>query len=146
MMYFLLMAEKTAFFKFEDIFKECYLYREKAPMVEPLVCLREDNICHVGHNCMENLLRRLHALFDEVVPEAELILLYYAKRNVPGIGAGVFWSDFQTPRVIDVNSGGWEQLKRRSELYKFDPSPSFFLTGKSLEPEESSEDKVVVLE
>jgi hypothetical protein len=136
-MYFVVMSSRTAFFKLEDIFPECFLYRESSPQIEPLICLREDNSCHVGRNCMNALVGRIRMLFDQVLPNANLVVLYYKKRNLPGIGAGVFWRDFRTPRTITVNPYAWSKIKQRGELFEFHPDSGFFLTGKSAPPEKA---------
>jgi hypothetical protein len=102
--------------------------------VEPLVCLAEDLACTTGHGCMEALVKRLKMLFEEFRPEPKLILLYYRKRNVPGLGAGVFWPNFREPRTITINPTAWERLKKRAAVYQFLPSEGFFLTGQAPEP------------
>jgi len=132
--YFLVLSTKTAMFKLNDLFPECQLYREKSPQVEPLVCLRDDS-CPVNHSCMLHLVNRLKVLFHEIVPQAELILLYFRKRNTEGLGAGVFWKDFREPRVFTVNPKAWERVKIRGATYQFLPSESFFLTGRAPSPE-----------
>ena len=142
LIYFIQLSSKTAFWKLDDLFPECALFREQSPRIEPLVCIRED-ACHVGHNCMEILAHRLQALFTEVMPQyVNLILLYYKKRNVEGIGAGVFWRDFRTPRVITMNPGGWKRVKLRGEVFRFTPGETFFLSGRAAPPE--AEPKVLV--
>lgn len=137
--YFLVLSSKTAFFKLDNIFPECALYRDQSPRIEPLICLAEDMACTVGHACMDTAVRRLKMLFSEIVPTAELILLYYRKRCVPGIGAGVFWKDFREPRIITVNPKSWERVKFRGVAFQFSPSESFFLSGQSEKPQESQE-------
>lgn len=132
--YFLVLSSKTAMFKLDDLFPECRLYREKAPQAEPLICIRDDS-CPVNHGCMASLVRRIKMLFEEIVPQAELIILYFRKRNVPGLGAGVFWKDFREPRVITVNQQAWERVKFRGTTFQFLPSESFFLSGRGPEPE-----------
>lgn len=145
LMYFIQLSSKTSFWKLDDIFPECTICREPSPLVEPLVCIRED-ACHVGHNCMDTLARRLHALFEEVVPQyVNLILLYFKKRNVKGIGAGVFWRDFRTPRVITMNPGGWARVKIRGEIFKFTPGESFFLSGRAAPPEPTTPENKAIL-
>lgn len=126
---------KTAFFKLEDIFGECFLYREKSPQIEPLVCLREENACFAGKSCMQTLAQRIYILFEEILPFAKLILLYFRKRNIPGIGAALFWRDMREPRIITVNPSAWNVVKRRGTVYRFNPGPSFFLTGRAAPPE-----------
>ena len=89
-MYFVVFSSKTAFFKFEDIFPECFHYRDQHPQIEPLVCMREDYACTVGKGCLDTLAKRIFILFEEVCANADLIILYYRKRNVQGLGAGLF--------------------------------------------------------
>lgn len=127
-MYFVVFSSKTAFFRLVDIFPECGLYQEKSPQLEPMVCLTE-NVCHVGHSCMDKLARRVHAIFEEVVPSADLLLLYYRKRNYDGLGASIFYRDMSNPRNITMNPYAWERIKRRGKIFEFDPSVDFFLTG-----------------
>ena len=126
--YFFIYNQKTAFFKLEDIFPECYVYRETSPQMEPLVCLKED-ACHVGKNCMETLIYRLKALFDEVVPNAELILLYYRRfKDKSNLGGGVFYRNLQDLRMISMNPYVWKRLKQLGSIYQFTPNQSFYLT------------------
>jgi hypothetical protein len=133
--YFLLISQRSAFFKFNDLFPECALYREAAPRVEPLICLLQNGACHVGHNCMDTLAKRVSMIFNEVLPSIDLMVLYYRKRNLPGMGAGIFWRDFREPRVITVNPRSWERLKQRGQTFEFSPDSSFFLTGRSATPQ-----------
>lgn len=131
MMYFLLMSRKTALFKFNDLFPECALYIEKHPQIEPTMCLRETAACTVGHNCMETLAKRIKVLFEEVLDGVDLLILYFKKRNMPGMGAAVFWRDFREPRVITMNQGAWNKIKERGWVYQFTPGSSFFLSGQA---------------
>jgi hypothetical protein len=132
---FVVFCEKTAFFKLEDVFGECYLYREKSPQIEPVVCLREENSCYAGKSCMATLAQRVFVLFEEVLPAAYLMLLYYRKRNLGGIGAACFWRDMREPNVITVNPYAWNMVKTRGNVFRFSPGPSFFLTGMAAPPE-----------
>ena len=134
-MYFVVFSTKTAFFKLEDIFPECFLYREPTSQIEPLMCLTEDNACHVGQNCMDILAKRLMVLFKEVLQSTDLILLYFKKRGVYGMGTGIFWRDFKTPRVITVNPYAWRKIKATGQIFQFMPESEFFLSGKAKEPE-----------
>ena len=143
-MYFVVFSSKTAFFKLQDILPECFLYREQSPQLEPLICLQEDNACHVGKNCMETLVRRLKVMFDSVVPMAKLAILYYPKRGKQGIGAGVFFRNLQDFRVITVNPSAWSQVKRKGSIYQFSPHKEFFLTGKAAPAEKTDQDKKIL--
>ena len=135
-MYFLNLSDRTAFFKLQDIFPECFLNREKSPQAEPMTCLRDS--CPTNHNCMETLAKRLNALFD-LLKGIDLFILYFKKRNITGLGAGVFWRDMREPRVITMNQGAWNRLKLRGAIYQFQPDPSFFLSGKSQAPDVEEE-------
>lgn len=141
--YFLLLSGKTSFWKLDDLFPECSFYREKCPRIDPLICLRE-NSCHVGSSCMQTIGNRLQALFDTILPKwVQLVLLYYKKQC--GLGAGVFWRDFREPYIITMNSGAWARVKLRSEIYKFLPGNSFYLTGSSEKPSMEAEETKITL-
>jgi len=128
--YFVVLSSKSAFFKFNDVFPECSLYQENTPRLEPLVCLRE-NVCHVGHGCMDTLVKRVQALFGELLPSVSVLVLYFRKRNLPGYGAGIFWRDLREPRVIIMNSYAWERVKIRGKVFQFTPNESFYLSGRT---------------
>jgi hypothetical protein len=143
--YFLVLSEKTAFFRLNDLFPECSLYREPSPQIEPLVCLAEDASCLVGRNCMEHLVKRIKVLFEEIVPTANLMVVYFRKRNKPGLGAGIFWRDFREPRVITMNPRAWERIKLRGGAFQFMPSREFFLTGNAEKSSEIDDKQVLSL-
>jgi hypothetical protein len=133
--YFVVFSQKTAFLKLESIFPECFFYRDQSPQIDPLMCLLEDNACTVGKNCIETIVKRLHVLFQEILPGVNVIVLYYKKRGGTGVGAGIFWKDMREPRVITVNPFAWQKIKQRGAVYQFQPNSSFFLTGQASPPE-----------
>ena len=143
-LYFVVFSSKTAFFKLQDIFPECFFYRDQSPQIEPLICMREENSCHAGRSCMEVLAKRTYVLFEEVCLDSDIIILYFRKRNVQGLGAGVFDREFQNPRVITMNPSAWNMVKSRGNIYQFDPSQDFFFSGVSAPPKkvEKSEDQL----
>jgi len=147
-MYFVIFSSKTAFFKLEDLLPECFLYREKAPQLEPLICLYEDNACHVGQTCMEKLCTRLKMLFDEVLPpEIDLVLLYFRKRAEPtSLAAGAFWRNLEDFSVYTLNRSAWSIIKGRGQVMQFQPGVSFFLTGRAPPPEEPDSSEEVSLD
>jgi hypothetical protein len=136
--YFVVFSTKTAFWKLQDIFPECFLYREHTPQVDPLMCLSEDNACHVNHNCMETLVKRINVLFQEVLPTVNVIVLYYRKLN-QRYGAGIFWRDMREPHVITFNPSAWQYIKQRGSIFTFSPNSSFFLSGQAAPPQATSE-------
>jgi hypothetical protein len=138
-MYFVVFSSKTAFFKLQDIFPECFLYREHAQQIDPLKCLLEDNACHVNHNCMEALAKRIHVLFQEVLPSVDMVITYFKKRGDRSYGAGLFWRDMREPQAITMNPFAWKRVKHRGSVYTFSPNVSFFLSGKAAPPEPTSE-------
>jgi hypothetical protein len=138
--YFVVLSSKSAFFKLDNVLPECSLYQELAPKLEPLVCLRE-NVCHVGRNCMDTLVRRVHTLFGELLPTVQVLVLYFRKRTRPGYGAGLFWRDLREPRVITMNSYAWKTVCSRGRVYQYTPSESFYLTGRT-DTEISSRDNL----
>jgi len=145
-MYFVIFSTKTAFFKLESIFPECFLFREHAEQIDPLKCLLEDNSCHVGRNCMETLAKRVHVLFEEVLPSVDVIVLYFKKRGSQSYGAGLFWRDMREPRTITMNPYAWTRVKTRGAVYQFAPNPSFFLSGRSAPPAPASPSEPADLE
>jgi hypothetical protein len=147
LMYFVVFSRKTAFFKLQDLLPECFLYREDSPQLEPLICLQEENSCHVGRNCMETLVKRLHTVFEEILQHVDLILLYYKKRNMPdSIGAGLFWSNLEDLNVVTINRTAWNLIKNRGEVFQFQPGTDFFLTGSTAPPEEPESTEEISLD
>lgn len=133
--FFLTFCEQTAFFKLEDIFPECFFHR-KDNQVEPMFCMQGN--CPVNKNCMQALSQRVYVLFEEVLPRADLLILYYRKRNLPhSIGGTLFWRDMREPRNITINPYGWTNIKRRGQVYQFHPPVSFFITGRAEMPQET---------
>ena len=144
--YFVIFSSRTSFFKLQDVFPECFYYRDQSPQIEPLVCLQEDRSCTAGKGCMGVLVKRLHALFEEVCFSADMIVLYFRKRNFHGLGAGVFDRGLEAPRVITMNPSAWGMIKDRGNVYQFHPSGDFFLTGSAAPPKEVKKDKDQLLE
>jgi hypothetical protein len=143
-MYFVVFSSKTAFMKLQDTFPECFLYRENSPQIEPLVCLREEHSCHVGHNCMEILCKRVHVLFHEILTGTQILVLYYKKRNTNGLGASVFWKEGnREPRIITMNPYAWNRIKQRGSVFQFTASPEFYLSGTSSEPVETQKSNIL---
>jgi hypothetical protein len=147
MMYFVIFSRKTAFFKFEDVFPECFLYRKDSPQLEPLICLLEDGACHVGKNCMETLVKRLHILFEEILQNVDMLLLYYRQNYDPNsIGCGIFWRNLQDFQVRTINRTAWQMVKNRGSVFQFQPGTNFFLSGKAAPPKEPDSSEEVVLD
>jgi len=146
-MYFVVFSRKTSFFKLKDVFPECFYYREDSPQLEPLICLVEDNACHVGKNCMEVLCKRLHVLFEEILQDVDMMLLYYRKRYDPSsIGCGIFWRNLKDFQVRTINKSAWGMIKSRGEIFQFQPGTDFFLSGSAAPPEEPDSPEEVILD
>ena len=143
-LYFLLLCNHTAFFKLDSVFPECYLYRDQMPRTDPLMCLH--STCPANHSCMETVAKRLFVLFNEVMPQVELIILYFRKQTTLGLGAGLFWKNMQEPRFITMNPSAWDLVKSRGFVFEFQPGASFFLSGAASTPELKSDSEKVVLE
>jgi len=131
--FFLVFCDQTIFFKLDSIFPECYLYREQMPRTDPLMCLY--SACPANKNCMETLAKRIFVLFQEVIPQADLIILYYRKQCSSGLGAGLFWKDMSEPRYIIMNPSAWDMIKQRGYVFEFHAGSSFYLSGLASEPE-----------
>lgn len=137
LLYFVLFSKKTAFFKLNDIFPECFLYRKGHPRIDPLICLEQENVCHVGKNCMETLIKRLQVLFKEVIPNCGLVVLYY-RTHTGRIRAGIFHSNLGEFRIITVNPYAWNKIKSRGAIFQFHPSSEFFMNGQASDLKETS--------
>jgi hypothetical protein len=141
--YFVVFSSKTSFMKLQDVFPECFLHRDTSPRIEPVVCLAEDNICHVGHNCMEILCKRVHVLFNEILSGVQILVLYYKKRNLNGLGAAIFWKNGnREPRIITMNPYAWNRIKQRGSVFQFTANSEFYLTGTSSKPEETDKSAI----
>lgn len=146
-MYFVVFSKKTAFFKLEDVLPECFVQRKDSPQLEPLICLLEDNACHRNQNCMEKLVKRLHVIFEEILQEVDLILLYYRQRAEPdSIGCGIFWRNLQDFKVVTINRSAWQMIKNRGTVFQFEPGPCFFLSGSAEKPKEPETSEEVVID
>jgi hypothetical protein len=84
---------------------------------------------------METLAKRIFVLFQEVIPQADLIILYYRKQCSSGLGAGLFWKDMSEPRYIIMNPSAWDMIKQRGYVFEFHAGSSFYLSGLASEPE-----------
>jgi len=126
-MYFLTFCEKTSFFKLEDIFPECFINREKSSHLQSMTCL--DSVCPENKNCMEMLSKRIYILFNEVLPNAELTILYFKMLGSSRIGGSIFWKNMSEPRNIVINPSAWQRIKAYGIIYEFTPNPVFWMTG-----------------
>ena len=122
-MYFLVLSGRNAFFRLKDVLPECFLYRESSPGIDPLICL-DSNVCHVGKNCMETLVRRLSKLF-EGFKNFELVVLYF-KSNSGSLKMGIFFSNLKDFEVRTMNPYGWKRIQSRAKAYQFVPTFDFF--------------------
>lgn len=127
MSYGLVVCEKTLFFKLDELYPECNFLIEDEPKLHPLICLV--GTCHRNSNCMEKLVNRLKWLFDQF-PKVELILLYFKYRDrLQSIRAGVFNKEFDEPRLIVMNQGGWSKMKELGIVYELHLPDSLFLSS-----------------
>jgi len=148
LMYFVIFSQRTAFLKLEDVLPECFYLRRESPQLEPLLCLLEDNACHVNQNCMEKLVKRLHVLFEEVMHGIDLILLYYRQRAVvDSIGCGIFWRNLRDFKIATINRSAWAMIKNRGNVFQFQPATEFYLSGAaSAPPEEPESPEEIILD
>ena len=119
---------QTAFVPLKYLYPECLVLINDEPQLYPLQCLRTN--CHRNQNCMGTLARRVKYMFDNVVPEAGMIIAYYKWRNEPNtIKAGVFMSDFSEPRQIKCRTSAFRRYQREGDAYRWDPPAEYWLIG-----------------
>ena len=85
---------------------------------------------------MPTLTKRIHTLFDQVIPYVDMVVLYFKRRNTSGLSAAIFWRDFRDPKIITVNKMAFQKLQKYGQVFEFHPDVGFFLgsSSKVLEP------------
>lgn len=124
-MYYFTYQDKTAFIPLKAVYPECYVLRQDHPTTNPLQCLTVGD-CPGNRQCMNTLAHRVHYLFDKVVLDSELILLYF-KDHKGSIKAGIFYRDMSEPRVITCNRSAFDKFMTGGVVQEWTPPDEFFL-------------------
>jgi len=136
--YYVVFQGKTAFMRLKDVYPECSLLIEGEPQLGELLCL--SGPCHRNQNCMTILAHRVHQIFDEVIPDSELLYLYFRAQNrKESIQAGVFWRSMKEPRVIVCNPWAFKKFMTEGDVHEWTPGTDFYLknVGQGLLPASS---------
>lgn len=116
--FYLISYKKCLFMKVQDVFPECLFYIKQTPKLTPLICLKEDNVCHVGHNCMETLVKRIKYVFDQ--QPCKLLFLYFAYPDKPGSQRAVaFFNNLEDLRYLTFNKSAWEKIKKEGTVLQW---------------------------
>lgn len=121
-------GRRTAFMKLDFVYPECKVLLDRNDKLYPLQCLRTS--CPKNQACMDVLARRVKYLFDNVVPSAGLLILYYTWIDHPSkIRAGVFFPDFREPRQITCRRAMFTRYKNEGDVFAWEPTKEFYLLG-----------------
>jgi len=123
--------KKTAFFPLKYIYPECFFHIKDSPQLIPIACFLSDS-CPAGVNCGEILVKRVHYLFDNVVPESEMLLAYYKYKDRPkSIRCAVFTKDLDPPKLYTVNPFAFKKFQREGTTYSWVPPDEYTYMGGS---------------
>lgn len=127
--YTIVYKDKTMFIKMKDVYPECEFYIRSNPKLHPFICLKEDNSCHVGMNCMMILAKRVNYIFEQF-SDVHLLFLYFSYPDKPGSQrAAAFWRpEFdRDPKYLTFNRSAWENIKSKGMIFKWSLPDSLFL-------------------
>jgi hypothetical protein len=123
--------EKTAFIPLRFVYPECMVLIKEHPQMFPLKCFMEDG-CPANANCGEIIVRRVHYLFQEVIPQSDVIICYYKYPDRPkSIRGAVFNRDLQPPEVSVLNPYAFRKFMKGGITYQWFPSDEFLFMGGS---------------
>lgn len=126
---FFTFQEKTVFIPLRYVYPECMKLIEPYDQMYPLRCLNEDG-CPANMGCMDVLVKRVDYLFQNVMPDAELLLAYYKYRDRPdSIRAAVFYRDLREPRTIVCNKAAFKKFQKAGEMFAWSPTSSYLMLG-----------------
>jgi hypothetical protein len=123
--------EKTVFVPLKFVYPECFFHIKDKPSLYPIKCFLTD-ACPVGANCGEILVKRVHYLFNEVLPDAQLLIAYFKYRDRPNsIRGAVFNRDLDTPNVSILNPFAFRKFQREGTTYQWYPTDEYLFMGGS---------------
>lgn len=127
--HYVLFQSKTVFMPLRYVYGECWLLIEEHEKMYPLRCMN-DNGCPVKANCAERISRRVHYLFDQVLPgDVEMLVAYFRYRDTKSVRASIFHRDMRAPTVQVVNPYALKKFLREGTTYKWFPSTDYMLKG-----------------
>jgi hypothetical protein len=126
---YLTFHERTAFIPLRFVYPECMVLIEDQPQMFPLKCFQTDG-CPVNANCGEIIVRRIHYLFEQVVPQSEVIICYFKYHDRPkSLRGAVFNKDLQPPEVSILNPFAFRKFLKGGIAYQWFPTDEFLYMG-----------------
>lgn len=126
---YVLFQEKTVFMPLRYIYGECWILIEEHDEMFPLRCMIDDS-CPANANCGEKISRRVHYLFDQVLPgDVEMIVGYFKYHDTKSVRAAIFNRDMPAPRVQVINPYALRKFLKEGTAYRWFPSTDYMLIG-----------------
>lgn len=128
---YVLFQEKTVLIPLRYVHPECFLNIKDSPKLFPMQCFVED-ACPPGTNCGEKLVKRVNYLFNEVVPDAEMLVSYFKWHDRPNsTRAAIFYRDLEPPKVGIINGYALRKFLREGTSYQWFPTDEYSFMGGS---------------
>lgn len=123
---------KTTFIPLRFVYPECFLLIEDHPQMYPLKCMVEDG-CPANVGCGDIIVRKIHYLFEEVMPDSEVIIAYYKYRDRPKSIRGVIFNrNLDPPTISILNPWAFRKFQKRGIAYQWYPTDEYlFMQGSS---------------
>lgn len=126
---YFIFQQKTAFIPLRYIYGECWVLIEDHPKMFPLRCMNEDG-CPANANCGEKISKRVHYLFEEVLPgDVEMIIGYFKYRDTHSLRAAIFERDMSEPRVSVINPYAFRKFMKEGTAYRWFPTLEYMVIG-----------------
>lgn len=130
---YFVFQEKTVFIPLRFVYPECFVHLKDYPKIYPMQCFMED-ACPPGANCGEVLVKRVHYFFENVVPDAEVLIAYFKYHDRPNsIRGAVFRRNLEPPTVSILNPYAFRKFQREGTAYQWVPHNEYLFMGGSKE-------------
>ena len=123
---------KTTFIPLRFVYPECFALIEDHPQMYPLKCMVEDG-CPANVGCGDIIVRKIHYLFEEVMPSSEVIIAYFKYRDRPKSIRGVIFNrNLDPPTISILNPWAFRKFQKRGIAYQWYPTDEYlFMQGSS---------------
>ena len=123
--------EKSVFVPLKFIYPECFFHIKDHPQLYPMKCFMED-ACPPTANCGEVLVRRVHYFFENVVPDAEILVAYFKYRDRPkSLRGAVFNRNLDPPTLSILNPFAFRKFQKEGTTYQWYPTDEYLFMGGS---------------
>lgn len=127
-LFFFVFQGKSIFMPLRYLYPECFSLIEKQDQLYPLLCLKSD--CPANKGCADILAKRVHYIFNQVVPAGELLIAYYRYRDRPNsIRGGIFTKDMKEPYVSVLNPWAFRKFQKEGVSYAWAASQEYWTLG-----------------